>query len=104
MKAIGYVRVSTEKQADFGVSLDAQTEKIRAMAVVQGADLVDVLIDAGESARSLHRPGMSRLLAMVDEGAVDTVIIAKLGRLTRSVVDVAELLKRLERRPRREKT
>ena len=98
MRAIGYVRMSTEKQADVGVSLDAQIEKVRAMAVVQGADLVDVVIDAGESARSLHRPGMSRLLALVDEGAVDTVIIAKLDRLTRSVVDLAELLKRFERR------
>src|SRR6266849_3228683 len=98
MKAIGYVRVSTEKQADFGVSLEAQTEKVRAMAVVHGADLVDVLIDAGESAKSLHRPGMARLLALVDAGAVETVIIAKLDRLTRSVADLAELLKRLERR------
>ena len=98
MKAIGYVRVSTEKQADFGVSLEAQTEKIRAMAVVQGAELVDVLVDAGESAKSLQRPGMAQLLALVDAGAVDTVIIAKLDRLTRSVADLAELLKRFERR------
>jgi DNA invertase Pin-like site-specific DNA recombinase len=36
MKAIGYVRVSAEKQADCGVSLDAQTQKIHAVAVVQG--------------------------------------------------------------------
>src|SRR5438093_2599659 len=98
MKTIGYVRVSTEKQADFGVSLEAQTAKIRAMAVVQGAELVDVLIDAGESAKSLHRPGMARLLALVDARAIDTVIIAKLDRLTRSVADLAELLKRFERR------
>ena len=98
MKAIGYVRVSTEKQADFGVSLEAQTAKIRAMAVVQGAELVDVLIDAGESAKSLQRPAMARLLALVDAGGVDTVIIAKLDRLTRSVADLAELLKRFERR------
>lgn len=98
MKAIGYVRVSTEKQADFGVSLDAQTAKIRAMAVVQGADLVDVIVDAGESAKSLHRPGMARLLSLVDAGAMDTVVIAKLDRLTRSVADLAELLKRFERR------
>jgi site-specific DNA recombinase len=97
MRAIGYVRVSTEKQAGIGVSLDAQTEKVRAMAVVQSADCVDVLIDSGESARSLHRPGMSRPLALVDEGAVDMVIIAKLDRLTRSVADLAELLKRFER-------
>ena len=98
MKAIGYVRVSTEKQADFGVSLEAQAAKVRAMAVVQGAELVDVIVDAGESAKSLNRPGMAQLMAMVNAGAVDTVIIAKLDRLTRSVADLAELLKRFERR------
>ena len=97
-RAIGYIRVSTEQQADFGVSLDAQTAKVRAMAVVQAVDLVDIIIDAGESAKSLNRPGMARLLSMVDSGAVDTVIIAKLDRLTRSVADLAELLKRFERR------
>jgi site-specific DNA recombinase len=98
MKAIGYVRVSTEKQADFGVSLEAQAEKVRAMAVVQGAELVDVIVDAGESAKSLNRPGMTRLLVLVDSGAVQTVIIAKLDRLTRSVKDLAELLERFTRR------
>jgi DNA invertase Pin-like site-specific DNA recombinase len=98
MKAIGYVRVSTDKQADFGVSLEAQAEKVRAMVVVQGAELVDLIVDAGESAKSLNRPGMARLMSLVDAGAVDTVIIAKLDRLTRSVADLAELLKRFERR------
>ena len=98
MKAVAYVRVSTEKQADFGVSLEAQSEKVRAMAVVQGAELAEVIIDAGESAKSLNRPGMARLLSLVDAGAVDTVIIAKLDRLTRSVKDLAELLKRFTRR------
>ena len=96
--AIGYVRVSTDQQADQGVSLDAQTAKIRAMATVQGVDLTDVIVDAGESAKSLQRPGMARLLALVDAGAVETVIIAKLDRLTRSVADLAVLLKRFERR------
>jgi site-specific DNA recombinase len=97
MKAIGYVRVSTEKQADHGVSLAAQSEKIRAMAVVQGADLAEILVDA-ESAKSLDRPGMERLLAVIDARAVDVVIIAKLDRLTRSVKDLAELLERFNRR------
>ena len=98
MKAIGYACVSTDKQADFGVSLEAQQEKVRAMAVVQGAELVEVIIDAGESAKSLNRPGMARLLSLVDARAVDTVIIAKLDRLTRSVKDLAELLERFNRR------
>jgi site-specific DNA recombinase len=51
------------------------------MAVVKEAKLVD----AGESAKSLSRPGMARLLELVDSRAVDVVIIAKLDRLTRSV-------------------
>jgi site-specific DNA recombinase len=70
MNAIGYVRVGTDKQADGGVSLEAQEQKVRAMAVVQGATLLDVIVDAGESAKSLSRPGMARLLALVDAGAV----------------------------------
>jgi site-specific DNA recombinase len=98
MGAIGYARVSTDKQADFGVSLEVQTEKIRAMAVVQGVEICEMIVDAGESAKSLNRPGMERLLALVDSGAVDTVVIAKLDRITRSVADLAELLKRFERR------
>jgi site-specific DNA recombinase len=98
MKAIGYVRVSTDKQAEGGVSLDAQIEKVRAMAIVQGAELLDVIVDAGQSAKSLDRPGMARLLKLVDARGVDCVIIAKLDRITRSVKDLAELLDRFNRR------
>ena len=42
-KAIGYVRVSTDKQAEHGVSLEAQVEKIRAMATVHDVELLDVI-------------------------------------------------------------
>jgi DNA invertase Pin-like site-specific DNA recombinase len=98
MKALGYVRVSTDKQAEQGVSLEAQAEKIRAMAVVHSVTLAEIIVDGGESAKSLNRPGMARLLAMVDAGEVRTVIIAKLDRLTRSVKDLCTLLERFERR------
>lgn len=98
MKAIGYVRVSTDKQADRGSSLEAQGEKIRAMAVVHHAQLIDIIVDGGESAKSLQRPGMERVLSMVDGKKVQAVIVAKLDRLTRSVKDLCELLERFERR------
>src|ERR1700724_1947111 len=98
MRAIGYARVSTDKQADHGVSLEAQETKIRAMATVQGATVIELIVDGGESAKDLKRPGMERLLTLVDERKVDTVIIAKLDRLTRSVKDLAELLERFQRR------
>src|SRR6266567_1957004 len=98
MKTVGYVRVSTDKQAERGISLEAQAEKIRAMAVVQGAELSEIIVESGESAKSLNRPGMAKLLAIVDGGAVKAVIVAKLDRLTRSVKDLCELLERFERR------
>jgi hypothetical protein len=60
------------------------------MALVQGAELVDLIVDGGESAKSLSRPGMARLLALVDSRAVGLVIVAKLDRLTRSVKQVGE--------------
>ena len=95
MRKIVYVRVSTEKQADFGVSLEAQSEKIRAMAVVQGADLTEVIIDAGEIGKVPEPSGFGAASVPVGAGAVDAVIIAKLDPLTRSVKDLAELLERL---------
>lgn len=98
MRTVGYVRVSTDRQADAGASLEAQSERVRAMAVVQGRVLDDLIVDAGESAKSLERPGMEHLLALVEARSVDMVIIAKLDRLTRSVADLAELLRRFERR------
>lgn len=96
--AIGYCRVSTSQQADGGQSLEAQAEKIKAMAVVQDVELVDIIVDAGESAKSLNRPGMEQLISLVDAGKVKTVIVAKLDRLTRSVRDLGDILDRFQRR------
>ena len=53
MKVLGYVRVSTDKQ---GISLEAQAQKIRAIAVVHDAEVLDMIVDGGESAKSLNLP------------------------------------------------
>src|SRR5579859_2099171 len=98
MAAIGYTRVSTEKQSKKGISLDAQAEKIRAMAVVHGAHLIEVVQDGGESAKTLNRPGLQRVMKLVDQRQVQAVIVAKLDRLTRIVKDLCELLELFERR------
>jgi DNA invertase Pin-like site-specific DNA recombinase len=98
MKAIGYVRVSTDRQAEQGISLEAQEAKIRAMATVQGVELFEVIVDGGESAKNLNRPGLRRLLTLVDSGKVKAVIVAKLDRLTRSVKDLCNLLELFEKR------
>ena len=91
-KTIAYLRVSTERQADTGVSLDAQQEKARAYASLYDLDLVEVIVDAGESAKSLDRPGLQRALAMLKTGQADALLVVKLDRLTRSVVDLGKLI------------
>src|SRR5258706_2738957 len=98
MKTIGYVSVSTDRQAEEGVSLEAQEAKIRAMATVRGADLDEVIVDGGESAKDLNRAGVQRLLSLVNGGKIDAVIVAKLDRLTRSVKDLCGLLELFEKR------
>ena len=98
MLTIGYVRVSTDRQAEQGVSLEAQEAKIRAMATVQGAELIDVIVDGGESDKSLNRLGLQRLMELVNSGKVQAVIIAKLDRLTRSVKDLCGLPELFEKR------
>jgi DNA invertase Pin-like site-specific DNA recombinase len=54
------------------------------MATVQAAELFEVIIDGAEPAKNLNRPGLQRLLALVESGKIDTVMIAKLDRFTRS--------------------
>lgn len=93
-KVIGYVRVSTDEQATSGVSLAAQAEKVRAYAALYDLELVELIEDAGASAKSLDRPGLQRALAMLEKGEADGIVIAKLDRLTRSVADMATLIDR----------
>ena len=92
MKVIGYVRVSTEEQAQHGVSLAAQEAKLRQYCDLYGHDLVEVVVDAGASAKTLNRPGLARVLDALTANAVEGLVILKLDRLTRSVRDLGHLL------------
>jgi site-specific DNA recombinase len=94
MRAIGYVRVSTDQQATEGVSLEAQASKIRAYCDLYGIELAGIELDAGASASSLERPGLARALAALDAGDVEGLVVVKLDRLTRSVRDLDALLTR----------
>lgn len=91
-RTVAYVRVSTEKQADRGVSLEAQEAKLRAYAQLYSLDLLEVIVDAGLSAKSLDRPGLVRALGTLRSGQADALLVVKLDRLTRSVRDLGELV------------
>ena len=90
--AIGYVRVSTEQQANEGVSLEAQRQKIAAYCDLYGFDLVRIEVDAGASASTLKRDGLKRALDSLEAGEANALVVVKLDRLTRSVRDLDALL------------
>jgi DNA invertase Pin-like site-specific DNA recombinase len=92
--AIGYVRVSTEEQADSQLGLAAQRAAIIAEADRRGWRLVEIIEDAGVSGRSLNRPGMTMVLAALREKRADTLVVSKLDRLGRSLLDLASLIER----------
>ncbi len=92
MRVLGYVRVSTEEQATTGISLAAQRAKLTAYAALYDLEMVDVIADEGQSAKSLNRPGLKLALAMLAKGKVDGLVIVKLDRLTRSVADWQTLI------------
>ncbi len=90
MKAIGYLRVSTDKQDN---SADAQERKIRLNAAArEDFDLIEVISDVDEFSGNLNRPGIQRVLEMVQAKEIDAVIVTKLDRLTRSTRDAIDLI------------
>ena len=93
-RTVAYLRVSTDKQADRGVSLDAQRAKVAAYAELYDLELVEVVVDAGESAKTLARPGLTRALGMLRKGEAEALLVVKLDRLTRSVRDLGELVEK----------
>lgn len=91
-KVVAYVRVSTEHQADHGISLEAQQAKLTAYASLYDLELVKVVVDAGVSAKTLQRPGLQRALGMLRKGQANALLVVKLDRLTRSVKDLGVLV------------
>ncbi len=90
MKAIGYIRVSTEDQAKEGVSLENQRAKIQTYASLKDLELVEIIEDAGISAKNLNRPGAQKVLDLARTKQVQAVIVYKLDRMFRSTVDALE--------------
>src|SRR5689334_21852965 len=91
-----YGRVSTEEQAKEGFSIAAQKEKLTAYVQSQDWKISDYYIDEGISAKDTDRPELQRLLKDIKEAKIDVVLVYKLDRLTRSVLDLYQLLQEFE--------
>lgn len=92
---VGYVRVSTEEQGLNGAGLEAQREAIRAECERRGWQLERIEEDV-LSGRTMRRPGLQRALEACSAGEVSGIVVAKLDRLSRSLVDFAALLARAQ--------
>ena len=96
-----YTRKSTEDglEQEFN-SLDAQREACEAYVLSQrheGWSLVpNRYDDGGFSGGNMERPGLKALLADVDAGLVDVIVVYKVDRLTRSLADFAKIVERLD--------
>jgi DNA invertase Pin-like site-specific DNA recombinase len=97
MRAIGYLRVSTEEQAQSGLGLEAQRARVLEEVQRRGWELAAVLVDEGYSAKSLDRPAIGEALEELAAGRADALVVAKLDRLSRSLLDFAGLMDRSRR-------
>jgi DNA invertase Pin-like site-specific DNA recombinase len=92
MRVIGYVRVSTEEQAVSGAGLEAQRRAILAECRRRGWELVEMIEDGGYSAKDMKRPGVQEALRALEAGEATALVVAKLDRLSRSMLDFAALM------------
>ena len=92
MRVLGYVRVSTDEQSDSGAGLEAQSRAIKAECKRRGWQLVEVIEDAGFSAKDLKRPGIQAALQALEAGDEKALVAAKLDRLSRSMIDFTALM------------
>lgn len=92
IKVAAYIRVSTDEQAEQGISMDAQKNRIVSYCHAQGWELYDFYQDDGWSGKNLDRPAMQRLLLHAKSQKFDNVVVIKLDRLSRRQKDVLYLL------------
>ena len=91
MIVVGYVRVSTEHQLD-NYSIDEQTERLKAYCRAKGWILAKIYTDGGFSGGNTNRPALQQMLLDIRNNHVNSVIVYKLDRLSRSQKDTLRLI------------
>lgn len=97
MTVLGYCRVSTEEQATNGVSLDDQRAKIAAYCNLHGLELAEILTDEGRSGKDADRPALRRAMQLSAKRSVSALIVTRLDRLSRNVLDALIIVRELKK-------
>lgn len=98
MIAIGYIRVSKIEEDQRGISLEAQERSIKIYCELNNLTLQTILKDEGESGKDLKREGMQELIKLVEKKQVQAIIVYKLDRLSRNVLNTLNLIELFERK------
>lgn len=98
IRAIGYVRVSTDEQHASGAGLDAQRSAITTEAAHRGWTLELVGETGGASSATLEREGLQSILERLDRGEADVLVVSKLDRLSRSLAQGIAVMDRARRK------
>jgi len=98
MKAIGYIRVSTDMQADKGTSLENQIACIKDFAESKNYELINIYEDAGFSGKNTNRPGFQSMFEYIRNNKIDAVIVWHSTRFARNLKDNITYLDELEKR------
>ncbi|CEG29604.1 recombinase family protein [Bacillus sp. B-jedd] len=91
-KVAVYIRVSTEEQAKEGYSISAQKQRLKAYCIAQDWNIAGFYVDEGISAKNMQRDDLQRMLQDIKAGLIDCVLVYRLDRLTRSVLDLYKML------------
>lgn len=97
MRVLAYLRVSTSEQAESRAGLEAQRAAILAEAQRRGWAEVEFVEDAGYSAKNINRPGLEDTLRRLRRGEASILVVHKMDRLSRSLLDFAGIMQRAQR-------
>ena len=91
-----YIRVSTDRQAKEGDSLDEQEAELKKFCEFRGFQIHRILIERGLSAGSTNRPEYQKLISDIQSDKIDAIVVKKLDRLSRSLMDFEQLMSLLK--------
>lgn len=92
VRALVYIRVSTDEQARSGLSLEAQRATLVSEAERRGWEVAEVLVDEVSAKRGNVRPAYLEARRLLATGQADALLATRLDRMSRSVVDFATLM------------
>jgi site-specific DNA recombinase len=93
MSIYGYIRLNSHRPTPKSLGLREQARVIRQWSEDQGLEISKIFRDTESSSASLELPNLKKLIALIEEGKVSVLVIARLDRFTRTIRLHQQLLK-----------